>query len=80
MILTTQSPLDLPARLRSQFGDLLVHRLLDQEEVVSLPGTGLTQQETAQLPVGQAELCILGEAPALVKVNLPAWWRGDKNE
>lgn len=80
MILTTQSPLDLPARLRSQFGDLLVHRLLDQEEVISLPGTGLTQQETAQLPVGQAELCILGEAPALVKVNLPAWWQGEENE
>ncbi|MDD6432393.1 MAG: ATP-binding protein [Lactobacillaceae bacterium] len=80
MILTTQSPLDLPARLRSQFGDLLVHRLLDQEEVVSLPGTGLTQQETAQLPVGQAELCILGEAPVLVKVNIPAWWQGDENE
>lgn len=78
MILTTQSPLDLPARLRSQFGNLLVHRLLDQEEIASLPSVGLAQ--AVQLPVGQAELCIFGETPALVKVNLPAWWQGEENE
>ena len=75
MILTTQSPLDLPARLRSQFGDLLVHRLLDKNEVACLPSRGLTIQNTEKLAVGQAELCILGEAPTLVHVNLPDWWQ-----
>ncbi|MGN1283663.1 MAG: ATP-binding protein [Limosilactobacillus sp.] len=75
MLLTTQSPLDLPARLRAQFGDLLVHRLLDQTEVASLPGAGVTTAVTSRLPVGKAELCILGESPALVQVNLPQWWK-----
>lgn len=75
MILTTQSPLDLPARLRSQFSDLLVHRLLDRAEVTSLPSTGLTLQDTGGLPVGQAALCVFGAAPAMVKVNLPVWWK-----
>ena len=73
MILTTQSPLDLPARLRSQFSDLLVHRLLDQAEIASLPSAGLTLQDAGALPVGQAALCVFGEAPTLVKVNLPEW-------
>lgn len=75
LILTTQSPLDLPARLRSQFSDLLVHRLLDQAEITSLPSAGLTLQDTDGLPVGQAALCIFGTAPAMVKVNLPEWWK-----
>lgn len=75
MILTTQSPLDLPARLRSQFSDLLVHRLLDRAEVTSLPNAGLTIQDTGGLPVGQAALSVFGAAPAMVKVNLPAWWK-----
>lgn len=35
MILTTQSPLDLPARLRSQFRNVVVHRLLDSTELTS---------------------------------------------
>lgn len=81
MILTTQSPLDLPARLRAQFGDLLVHRLLDQTETASLPGVKLDPAVTSQLPVGSAELCVLGESPALVRVNLPQWWKdGGRHE
>ncbi|MFR0771855.1 MAG: hypothetical protein ACLSH6_08680 [Limosilactobacillus pontis] len=75
LVLTTQSPLDLPARLRSQFSNLLVHRLLDQAEVTSLPRAGLNLQDTNTLPVGQADLCMFGEAPVLVKVNLPVWWK-----
>lgn len=81
MILTTQSPLDLPARLRAQFGDLLVHRLLDQIETAGLPGVKLDPAATSQLPVGSAELCVLGESPALVRVNLPQWWKdGGRHE
>lgn len=81
MILTTQSPLDLPARLRSQFSNLLVHRLLDQAEIASLPSAGLTLQDAGALPVGQAALCVFGEAPTLVNVNLPEWWKaGDHRD
>lgn len=81
MILTTQSPLDLPARLRSQFSDLLVHRLLDEAEITSLPCAGLTLQDIGGLPVGHAALCVFGAAPAMVKVNLPEWWKtGDHRD
>lgn len=74
MILTTQSPLDLPARLRSQFSNMVVHRLASQEEVASLPGSSITANKVDQLDIGQAYLKTLGENAAAVKVNEPSWW------
>lgn len=76
MLLTTQSPLDLPPRLRSQFNHLIVHRLLDPAEVHCLPGDWRLP-DAAKFEVGQAALCLFGNHPQKVRVNLPAWW--DKN-
>lgn len=50
MVMTTQSTLDLPDRLRSQFANLLVHHLASSEELSylhlqSLPTTSLTTGE-----------------------------------
>ena len=50
VVMTTQSTLDLPDRLRSQFANLLVHHLASREELFylhlqSLPTTGLTTGE-----------------------------------
>lgn len=50
VVMTTQSTLDLPDRLRSQFANLLVHHLASREELSylhlqSLPTTGLTTGE-----------------------------------
>lgn len=77
MILTTQSPLDLPTRLRSQFNHLIVHRLLDQAEVRGLPGKWQLP-DAANLEVGQASLCLFGHQPQTVRVNLPVWWGNQK--
>lgn len=74
MILTTQSPLDLPARLRSQFGDLIVHRLLDENEVHSLPGNWRLPG-VAGLATGEINLCFFGHQAVKGYVNLPTWWR-----
>lgn len=74
MILTTQSPLDLPARLRSQFSGLLIHRLTSQDELASISDQ-LTLAETQKLAVGQAFLQLIARKPELVKVNLPNWWQ-----
>lgn len=74
MILTTQSPLDLPARLRSQFSGLLIHRLTSQAELASISGQ-LTLAETQTLPVGQAFLQLIAHKPELVRINLPSWWK-----
>lgn len=73
MILTTQSPLDLPSRLRSQFSNLLIHRLTNKQEVRSV-STRLRLTETQQLPVGSAYLQVGAGTPNLVHVNLPEWW------
>ncbi len=76
LILTTQSPLDLPARLRSQFGNLIVHRLLDESEVRSLPGDWRLPR-AAYLAVGEINLCLFDHQPVTAHINLPAWWQGD---
>ena len=73
MLLTTQSPLDLPPRLRSQFNHLIVHRLLDPAEARGLPGDWHLP-DSAKLEVGQADLCLFGDQPLRVRVNLPVWW------
>lgn len=70
LILTTQSPLDLPAELRSQFAHQLIHHLGSVEEWHSLLAntpyqTLLTGQAIIHGLTGQIEKC---------KVQLPTWW------
>ena len=72
LILTTQSPLDLPARLRSQFAQAVVHRLSSQSELVALPvATKLTT--TGTLAVGEALLLAVGKPNQVVRVQKQAW-------
>ena len=72
LILTTQSPLDLPARLRSQFAQAVVHRLSSQSELAALPvATKLTT--TGTLAVGEALLLAVGKPNQVVRVQNPAW-------
>ncbi|WP_367333581.1 ATP-binding protein [Limosilactobacillus sp.] len=72
MILTTQSPLDLPAKMRSQFNTVLIHRLLSADELTTLP-TKVPFSTVAGLPTGQAFLQTAGGAQQVV-VNAPEWW------
>ena len=72
LILTTQSPLDLPDRLRSQFAQAVVHRLSSQSELAALPvATELTT--TGTLAVGEALLLAVGEPSQVVRVQKSAW-------
>lgn len=72
LILTTQSPLDLPDRLRSQFAQAVVHRLSSQGELAALPvATELTT--TGTLAVGEALLLAVGEPSQVVRVQKPDW-------
>lgn len=72
LILTTQSPLDLPDRLRSQFAQAVVHRLSSQGELVALPvATELTT--TGTLAVGEALLLAVGKPSQVVRVQKPDW-------
>lgn len=72
LVLTTQSPLDLPGRLRSQFANLIVHRLADQGETQCL---NLGNMATDELAVGQAVIKNGLEKAERVQVNLPQWWK-----
>ncbi|WP_083673309.1 ATP-binding protein [Limosilactobacillus caccae] len=74
MILTTQSPLDLPARLRSQFSNVVIHRLAAGDEVASLPGLTTVAKKLDQLQTGYAFLKTLGNPAVAVTVNPPQWW------
>ncbi|QZN92756.1 ATP-binding protein [Limosilactobacillus panis] len=72
MILTAQSPLDLPAKMRSQFNTVLIHRLLSADELTAL-STTVPFSTVAGLPTGQAFLQTAGGAQQVV-VNTPEWW------
>jgi ABC-type lipoprotein export system ATPase subunit len=74
MILTTQSPLDLPARLRSEFSNVVIHRLAAGDEVASLPGLTTVAKKLDQLQTGHAFLKTLGNPAVAVTVNAPQWW------
>lgn len=83
MTLTTQSPLDLPARLRSQFANLLLHHMTSPEELASLAVTDrLDLAEISGLATGKAFLVLAGTVPQKIKINLPNWWKNnyDRNE
>lgn len=70
LVLTTQSPLDLPVRLRSQFGIILIHRLLDPEELASI-APKLSFDEVARLKPGQAILKQRSLPATSVQVQVP---------
>lgn len=70
LILTTQSPLDLPASLRSQFAHQLIHHLGSAEEWSSLLGDCPYQT----LPTGQAIIHGLHQQIEERQVQLPTWW------
>lgn len=75
MTLTTQSPLDLPARLRSQFANLLLHHLTSPEEPSSLAiADQLDLSDISNLATGEAILLLPGSHQQKIKVNLPDWW------
>lgn len=77
MTLTTQSPLDLPARLRSQFATVLLHHLTSPEELTSLAlADRVSLAEAAQLRVGEAYLVNQTDTKVKLRVNLPQWWQG----
>ncbi|WP_258089349.1 ATP-binding protein [Weissella fangxianensis] len=56
LMLTTQSPLDLPASLLGQFGHYLVHQLNTSSELAQLPALQDYGQQIAHQNVGQALL------------------------
>lgn len=73
VILTTQSPLDLPAKLRSQFPNLLIHHLASPEEIngLNLPTTLI--EPISRLNVGQAYQILPTNDPQLINVPLPSF-------
>lgn len=72
--MTTQSPLDLPARLRSQFSSYLIHRLAAPEELSSLAGlTALSANDIGQLRTGEAIVHQDGHDNMEVFVTKPEW-------
>lgn len=73
LILTTQSPLDLPNRLRSQFANLVIHHLADSEEERTLNLKG--KQTATDLKVGEAFVKIGLEPFKKAQVNMPGWYR-----
>ena len=72
VILTTQSPLDLPAPLRSQFSNVVIHRLVDDNEINCLGNFANEAIKIKHLPVGNAYLKLLNQKMP-VKVALPSW-------
>lgn len=72
VILTTQSPLDLPAPLRSQFSNVVIHRLVDDNEINCLGNFANEAIKIKHLPVGDAYLKLLNQEMP-VKVALPSW-------
>lgn len=64
LMLTTQSPLDLPASLLGQFGHYLVHQLNTSSELAQLPVLQNYDQQIAHQNVGQALLAGNNFVPA----------------
>ena len=76
LILTTQSPLDLPSRLRSQFANLIIHQLVDQEETAALGVANY--HEVTQLKVGEAFIKVDNHPLQKVYIDLPEWFRKEQ--
>ncbi len=63
-MLTTQSPLDLPAQLLGQFGNYLIHRLNTMDDVANLPSLVPMAKRIAEQGVGEAILSGINYVPA----------------
>lgn len=72
MMLTTQSPLDLAPRLRSQFGNVLLHRMSGRDELALWPD--VDADAVANQPIGRATYLSAGQVIP-VKVMEPQWWQ-----
>ncbi|WP_295728099.1 ATP-binding protein [uncultured Limosilactobacillus sp.] len=72
LILTTQSPLDLSSRLRSQFSNLIVHHLAAPQEWAAFPWAHVAED---QLAVGSAIIKASLEDPITAQINLPELWK-----
>lgn len=70
LLITTQSTLDLPERLRSQFATILVHHLASVDELSYLH---LQQLPTTQLATGEVFLLHYGFSPQQWQVGVPQW-------
>lgn len=64
LMLTTQSPLDLPAQLLGQFGNYLIHRLNTMDDVANLPSLVPMAKRIAEQGVGEAILSGINYVPA----------------
>lgn len=72
MLMTTQSPLDLSPCLRSEFGNVLLHRLNGSGTLRQWPE--LDEQKIANQQVGTATY-LSNQQLTQVKVAPPHWWR-----
>lgn len=71
--LTTQSPLDLPARLRSQFSNYVLHRLAAPDELKALGELNdVSASSVERLATGEAYLDIDGQSTK-VHIIEPSW-------
>ncbi|WP_295746653.1 ATP-binding protein [uncultured Limosilactobacillus sp.] len=70
LLITTQSTLDLPDRLRSQFATIVVHHLASVDELSYLH---LQQLPTTQLTTGEVFLLHYGITPQQWWVKVPQW-------
>lgn len=64
LMLTTQSPLDLPAQLLGQFGNYLIHRLNTMDDVANVPSLIPMANRIAEQGVGEAILSGINYVPA----------------
>lgn len=70
LLMTTQSTLDLPDRLRSQFATLIVHHLASREELAYLHQQDLP---TTSLKTGEVYLLHGDVCPSKWQVQAPSW-------
>ena len=71
LIVTTQSPLDLPSELRSQFANLIVHHLAAPQEWAAFPWA---RENNDHLTTGMAVLKYELNDAVTTRINLPEWW------
>lgn len=77
MLMTTQSPLDLVPELRSQFANVLLHRLSSPNEI--RPWPTVDTDRIANQKVGEATY-ISTDQQVPVKVIQPRWWQKEHQD
>ncbi|MDR3240815.1 MAG: ATP-binding protein [Lactobacillaceae bacterium] len=71
LIVSTQSPLDLPNRMRGQFSTLLVHEMSNEVEIQSILDTPDFIKEIRSLAVGEAQLTFKSRARYSIIIEEP---------